>query len=137
MRIADEKAFTDARRPIEIKTMKNLGKWIIAYGCFLILVGLAGYLSNPERAQTALISGGVFGTLSIFWGVLNLCGLCWARWAAVVTTLLLGLIFLWRASVTWMAVTQGETDKTVAAVLISLMLAGSVGLLVVIGRSRS
>jgi uncharacterized membrane protein (UPF0136 family) len=31
------------------------------------VIGLIGYFSNPEKARTALISGGTFGTLSIIW----------------------------------------------------------------------
>jgi uncharacterized membrane protein (UPF0136 family) len=115
--------------------MKKIGKWIVAYGCFLIVIGLAGYLSNPERAQTALISGGVFGTLSIIWGVLSLRGFGWARLAAMITTIFLSLIFLWRTSVTWGAVARGDSDKMLAAILISLMLAASIALLVVLIRS--
>ena len=42
----------------------------ILYGAFLIVMGLLGYLSNPEKAKTALMSGGTFGALSIVWGVL-------------------------------------------------------------------
>jgi len=43
--------------------------YLIFYGGLLVLAGLAGYLSNPEKAKTALISGGTFGALSILWGV--------------------------------------------------------------------
>ncbi len=117
--------------------MKTVGKWTVAYGVFLILVGLAGYLSNPERARTALMSGGLFGSLSIIWGTLNLRGVSWARAATLITTLFLSLVFVWRASVGWAAVARGESEKLVAAVLISLMLAASMALLAVIARSRN
>ena len=50
-------------------TTKTAG-YLILYGAFLIIMGLLGYLSNPEKAQTALLSGGTFGALSIVWGVL-------------------------------------------------------------------
>lgn len=43
--------------------------YLIFYGAFLIFMGLLGYLSNPEKAKTALMSGGTFGVLSILWGV--------------------------------------------------------------------
>lgn len=45
--------------------------YLILYGAFLIVIGLLGYLSNPEKAKTALMSGGTFGALSILWGVLG------------------------------------------------------------------
>jgi uncharacterized membrane protein (UPF0136 family) len=116
--------------------MKKTGHWIIAYGCFLILIGLIGYLSNPEKAKTALISGGTFGSLSIIWGVLSLRQVGWAVMAAFVTSCFLTLIFLWRASVGWLAVAQGDTTKLVAAALITLMLLASLALLVVISKRR-
>jgi uncharacterized membrane protein (UPF0136 family) len=116
--------------------MKKTGHWIIAYGCFLILIGLIGYLSNPEKARTALASGGTFGTLSIIWGGLSLRPMGWPVIAAFVTGCFLSLIFLWRASVGWMAVAQGDTTKLLAAILISLMLAASLGLLALIARRR-
>lgn len=99
----------------------NLGKCIIGYGVFLLLMGVAGYLSNPEKAITALISGGVFGSLSLVWGILLVRGHAWSRWAALVTTIFLAGVFTWRATVTWTKVAEGNVDKWVAAALISAM----------------
>ena len=48
-------------------TTKTAG-YLILYGAFLIVMGLLGYLSNPEKAKTALMSGGTFGALSLVWG---------------------------------------------------------------------
>ena len=100
--------------------------YLIFYGAFLILCGLLGYLSNPEKAKTALMSGGTFGTLSIVWGVLGARGFRWSRPVALTTTGLLTLVFAWRASVGWMAVLDGRREKLFAAGLISLMFAASV-----------
>lgn len=105
-------------------------KWLIGYGVFLFLCGLAGYLSNPAAAKTALISGSVFGGLSIIWGLLLGKGLGFAKWAAVATTLMLCGVFTWRSIVSWQNVVDGE-PKTFAAALITLMLLGS---LATIGR---
>lgn len=116
--------------------MKSLGKWTVAYGCFLILVGLIGYLSNPEKAKTALIAGGTFGIISIIWGLLSLRGFSWARVATLITVVFLSLVFVWRASVGWIAVAQGQTEKMLAAVLISLMLTASVALVAMIFKTR-
>jgi len=108
----------------------ELGKWLVGYGLFLILIGLAGYLSNPEKAKTALMSGGLFGALAIACGVLRMRGALWAGKAALGITGFLALIFTWRATVGWLAVAQGNADKLTAAVLITLMLAATVATIV-------
>ena len=69
------------------------------YGAFLILAGLTGYLSNPEKSKTALMSGGLLGLLNM--------GLAWAASRSWRTSLslglglagFLGLVFSWRAVV--------------------------------------
>lgn len=109
---------------------RSLGVWLVAYGVFLVAVGVAGYLSNPEKAKTALASGGTFGGLSALWGVLVLRGVGWAPRAALVTTSLLSAVFVWRASMGWMAVAGGQAEKRTAAVLISLMLCASLATLI-------
>ena len=109
--------------------------YLILYGGFLILMGLLGYLSNPEKAKTALMSGGTFGALSIFWGVLGARGVRWSRRAAIVTTGFLALVFAWRATVGWLAVLDGKSEKLFAAILITLMLAASALMLPALFRS--
>jgi len=99
-------------------------KWLIGYGVFLFLCGLAGYLSNPAAAKTALISGTAFGGLSVFWGVLLGKGFNWAKWAALATTLILCVVFSIRSFISWQKVMADE-PKTFAASLITLMLLGS------------
>ncbi|MEX1117674.1 MAG: TMEM14 family protein [Terrimicrobiaceae bacterium] len=101
---------------------------MIGYGIFLILVGVAGFASNPEKAKTALISGGVFGSLSVGWGILMARGFTWARWGALGMTLFLTLIFGWRTWASWAAVAAGE-PKHVAAALITSMLVASLAIL--------
>jgi len=110
--------------------------YLILYGAFLIVMGLAGYLSNPEKAKTALMSGGTFGALSILWGVLGARGVRGSWQAAIVTTGLLALVFTWRASVSWLAVMDGHSEKLTAASLITVMLAASVAMLPVLFRAR-
>ena len=110
--------------------------YLILYGAFLILAGLAGYLSNPEKAKTALMSGGMFGALSILWGVLGARGVRWSLPAARVTTGLLVLVFAWRASVGWLAVFDGKLEKLFAASLITVMLAGSALMLPALMKAR-
>jgi uncharacterized membrane protein (UPF0136 family) len=110
--------------------------YLILYGAFLIVMGLLGYLSNPEKAKTALMSGGTFGGLSILWGVLGARGFRWSLAAAIVTTGLLALVFVWRASVSWLAVLNRQREKVFAASLITVMLAASVPMLLCLLKSR-
>lgn len=110
--------------------------YLILYGAFLVVMGLLGYWSNPEKAKTALMSGGTFGALSILWGVLGARGIRWSLPAAFVTTGLLALVFAWRASVGWLAVLDGKSEKLFAAVLITAMLTGSVLMLLGLTQAR-
>jgi uncharacterized membrane protein (UPF0136 family) len=114
----------------------RLGTWLLGYGAFLIAVGVVGYLSNPEKAVTALISGGTFGALSLAWGFLLRSGRGWARSAAIATTGLLTLVFTWRSIASWLAVLGGHPEKLVAAALITAMLLASVVTLVVLARGE-
>jgi uncharacterized membrane protein (UPF0136 family) len=115
---------------------KNLGTWMIGYGAFLIAVGVVGYLSNPEKAATALLSGGTFGALSMLWGGLLRRGVAWARTAALATTGFLTCVFAWRSTVTWLAVQGGRPEKLLAAGLITAMCVASVLTLYVLVSSR-
>ena len=111
--------------------------YLILYGVFLIGFGTLGFLSNPEKAKTALMSGGTFGALSILWGWLMTRGFAWSHWAAIGTTAFLAAIFGWRASVSWLAFTNGASDKLTAAVLITAMGAASVLMLVALVRGSA
>ena len=99
---------------------------LIGYGLFLILAGLTGYLSNPEKAKTALMSGGTFGLIQIVLEVLCLKGWNAGRKVGIGVAAFLALIFTWRASVGWMSVAGGQGEKLFAAALISTMLIASV-----------
>jgi uncharacterized membrane protein (UPF0136 family) len=116
--------------------MKSISKGLCVYGTFLIIVGLIGYLSNPEKAKTALLSGGTFGALNIALGWLGSRG--WKRSIpiALVVCLLLGGVFTWRTIVSWMAHAEGQPDKLVPAVLISSMLMATVVMIMLLVRSR-
>ena len=111
------------------------GRWFVGFGVFLILCGLAGYLSNPAGAKTALISGGTFGALSAVLGLLMIKGVAWTKVAAWVSTLILVVAFAWRSTAGWMAYADGQ-PKLFAASLITLMLAGSVASLFVLRRGN-
>ena len=124
-----------SRESLNAMNTKTAG-YLILYGAFLIIMRLLGYLSNPEKAQTALLSGGTFGALSIVWGVLGARGVRWTLPAAMVTTGLLALVLVWRASVGWLAVIDGKREKLFAASLITLMLAASMLMLLCLLKSR-
>ncbi len=106
--------------------MKSTPRVLAGYGAFLILIGLVGYLSNPEKAKTALMSGGTFGLLNIGLGVL--AGRGWRPAVPIALTVagLLAIVFSWRSTVTWLAYSDGNSDKLVAALLISSMLVATV-----------
>ena len=114
----------------------KLSKILIIYGAFLILAGGIGFLSNPEKAKTALMSGGTFGTLSIVWGVLGLRQVGWSLRAGWITVSFLSLVFAWRSTASWQAYLGGNTDKLFAAALISSMLAASILVLFAFYKSR-
>lgn len=115
--------------------MKSTSKLQMAYGAFLILVGLIGYLSNPEKAKTALMSGGSFGALHIALGFLNARG--WRRSVpiALVVCAMLAVVFSWRSVVTWMKHFEGEPAKLVPGVLISSMLVATLAMIGVLWRA--
>lgn len=115
----------------------KLSKTLIIYGAFLILAGVAGFLSNPEKAKTALMSGGTFGMLSIIWGVLGLRQIAWSLKAGLITVGFLTFTFAWRSTVTWQAYFGGNAEKLFSAVLISSMLAASILVLLTFFKSRT
>ena len=113
----------------------KIGRLYISFGIFLIVCGVAGYISNPAAAKTALMSGGTFGVLSALWGFWMLKGgRLLVLIAAGLTTLMLCGAFTWRSTVSWQAYSDGE-PKLFAAILITAMLFGSVASLVQLLRS--
>jgi uncharacterized membrane protein (UPF0136 family) len=116
--------------------MNRIALALCGYGVFLMLSGLTGYLSNPEKAKTALLSGGTFGLLN-----LALAGLASRGWRpsvpiALGTAVFLGVVFIWRSSVSWLAFAGGQPEKRVAATIISGMLAATVALIIFLVRAR-
>jgi uncharacterized membrane protein (UPF0136 family) len=105
-----------------METTAKKSKALIFFGIYLIVAGLAGYLSNPTKAATALFSGGLFGLLSIGSGFLLKQGKQWALKVGITLSSFLVLVFSWRASVGWIAVYNGNSEKLFASALISSML---------------
>lgn len=113
---------------------KKTGKWMIGYGIFLAVCGVAGFLSNPEGAKTALLSGGVFGGLSVVAGILMGMKVPLTALGSLGLVSMLALVFTWRASVGWLEVLAGQSEKLFAASLISLMLVGSCVMIVMVSK---
>lgn len=121
--------------PKSLNSMKK-STILISYGLFLILAGLAGYLSNPEKAKTALMSGGTFGLLQIVVGLIALKGWKPASKIGIGICSFLALTFTWRAIVSWMSVAGGQNEKLFAASLISLMLIASVTAIILLLKHK-
>jgi uncharacterized membrane protein (UPF0136 family) len=108
-----------------MNNLKTKSQALFIFGTYLILAGLAGYLSNPEKAKTALLSGGLFGVLSLVCGLLLIKGRSWANLIGLGLCAMLSITFLWRATVGWTAVFNGQSEKLFASALISSMLVGA------------
>jgi hypothetical protein len=102
-----------------------LSRWLVAYGAFVFTMGLLGYLSNPEKAATALKSGGTVAALSVVWALGWAAQRRWALYGAATTLGLVGTVFIWRSTVSWLAYFGGEAQKLTAAALITAMLAAT------------
>ncbi len=107
------------------------------FGIYLILAGVAGYLSNPEKAKTALYSGSLFGLLMLACGFLSSKNKTWAVKVGLGLCLMLAVVFSWRATAGWMAVYNGNNDKLFAAALISSMLLGALITLKILWNKNS
>jgi hypothetical protein len=106
---------------------------LVIFGIFLVLLGTIGYVTHPEKAISSLIAGGAFAALWMLWGILSAKGV---RWSWLATTVLLALACVWRASLSWLAVANGQPDKAFASVIITLMLAVALCILFFLLKDR-
>ncbi len=98
---------------------------LYAYGLFLLAIGIAGYVNNPEGAKTALISGGVFGTVHLLWAWLWNRRNRIARYGSGVTLVLVLAASTWRMTVSWQAFLGGDETKRLVAFLLTAMFLGT------------
>lgn len=70
------------------------------YGCFLIGCGIASVLVIGPKAKTALISGGISGSVSLVLSYQVSTGCDWAHGAGIVLSLALFGVFTWRCTKT-------------------------------------
>jgi len=109
----------------EPKKLRSFSITLLAYGIFLIAIGLVGYLNNPEQAKTALISGGLFGSIHLIWAFL------WnrlrkvARLGAGITICLVLAASTWRSWVAWQQYLGGDQSKQFVAFLLTAMFLGT------------
>lgn len=94
---------------------------LIAYGIFLTVSGIAGYVATHATSTSALLNGGVFGTLMIVLGLTIRRGRMWTYPAAASAAVIFTLTFAWRSALQWYAVLQGDDDKLLVAALLTLM----------------
>jgi len=106
--------------------LPSLSWWLLGYGAVVLSMGIIGYLSNPEKAATALKSGGMVAGLAVVWATGWIFQFRWALFGAAATLGLVGVAFVWRSTVSWMAYFSGESQKLTAALLITAMLLATV-----------
>ena len=117
-------------------TRGQAGSYLVVFGIFLILLGVIGHLTHPEQALTALVFGGGFGALWMLWGILGARGVRWSWPAALATTALLLVACAWWASLSWLAVANGQAERLFVSMIITLMFAVSASVLLLMLRAR-
>ncbi len=98
------------------------------YAGIMMVLGLIGFLSNPEKAISALIVG--LSALVLFGGL----GVAVKRRKMWSMRLSMGLLVLYvialslKVTSLWQSVLAGTPDKLLASVLVSLMLVASLAM---------
>ena len=114
----------DSMPPIPRKR-KAFAYTLMFYGFFLIAIGIAGFSNNPEKAKTALISGGTFGGVHLLWAYLWNRRNDIARYGAAVTLVMVLCASTWRTWASWQAYLDGDQSKKVVAFLLTAMFLGT------------
>lgn len=107
------------------KQVRSFAFTLCAYGVFLMLIGLAGFLNNPAGAKTALLTGGGFGVIHLFWGWLWNRRMALARVGALASLAVVLAASTWRSWVSWQAFLEGDTAKRAVALLLTAMFLGT------------
>lgn len=108
-----------------LKRVRSFAITLYAYGIFLMLIGLAGFLNNPAAAKTALITGGAFGSIHLLWGWLWNRRMSLARAGLWVTLSMVLAASTWRSWVSWQAFLDGDASKRTVAILLTAMFLGT------------
>ncbi len=113
--------------------LKNrLGFYLLVYGFFILLCGMIGYHSLPPKATSLLVSASLCGSLMGVLGIFSLRGVQIASKIATWVVAVLGIVFLWRASLVTMAVKAGQNDKAIVACVLTAMAFASLAMIVAI-----
>lgn len=89
----------------------NVSVLLFVYGLFLISCGILAIVFIGLKAKTALISGGLAGTMAMGAGHLVYTQTSWAPHAGLVLTLALFGVFAWRSTLTLYAVFELSSTK--------------------------
>jgi hypothetical protein len=99
---------------------------LVLYGDLLIALGLVGVWLSPSDAAISLRLGSTSGMLVIIWGVLGARGRRCHLFLALAGVAVAALCFLWQSSLGWLAVWEGKPGNLLEAILLTLILAGSI-----------
>jgi hypothetical protein len=112
-----------------LHTMNSkMALYVLTHGVGLIALGLLLHRVAPETAQVTLVTGFAAGGLCALWGVLGLLGQ--RRRVGVVLTLIpTSLVLLTQAVNGWMGPGPGQSERLLAATLVTVMFVASVGML--------
>jgi hypothetical protein len=106
---------------------------LYTYGTFLILCGIVSVIFIGLKAKTALMSGGMAGSISILVGYLISTNTPYANFTGVLVTSALFCVFAWRSTKTLFTIFQlipnhspDLKGKGIAFLVISLMAVVSV-----------
>lgn len=100
---------------------RRLGMLLIGYGVFLVTAGVLGFVLTRETSVSSLFNGGIFGTLLIVLGVMHQQGRMWTHPASLSASAIFTLTFLWRATLQWYEIANGDVTRVNIAVLLSIM----------------
>lgn len=107
------------------KKRRSFAYTLLAYGIFLIAIGVAGFANNPEKAKTALISGGAFGGIHLVWAYLWNRHQEIAKKGVAVTLVMVLAASTWRSWASWQAYLDGDPSKKFVAFLLTAMFLGT------------
>ncbi len=110
----------------------SLGRWMLGYGIFLCVCGMVGFFAAPGLGKQLAASGTAFGGLSLIWAFLLERRRKPAWWGAVLTTAVLAVVFLSRATG---AMALVEPSRVVAG-LNAISFLGSIITVAILFRGR-
>ena len=108
------------RRPFMLLSVTP-SRLLIFYGSFLVLSGLLGYAATHATSTSALLNGGIFGSLMILLGVLVKQGRMWTYPAAMAAAGIFTITFAWRAVLQWGLWLSGDQERLIVAFLLTIM----------------